>query len=160
MRYVIELFIWLFIMFMNVNMCQDIGVQVQKEEAAFTSLEAGGSVDGHFEGIWGDKESRCYKLSIPENTGSKRMAFWIANYADSPVRCSLLDENGQMLDKEIRILANSRKIIPAGTGGSFDSEGLYRLLPGRTYYIKIEKQFFPARGRYVILFLDILDNDW
>lgn len=161
MRYVIELFIWIFIMFVNVdaNMCREADVRTQREEEAITSLGTGEAAAGRFEGIWGDKESRYFKLRIPENTDSKWMAFWMANYADSPVKCSLLDDKGRILEKEIRIPTNCRKIIPVRTGEDSDKENPYRLLPGRTYYIKMEKQFFSARGRYIISVFDILDKD-
>lgn len=161
MRYVIELFIWLFIVFVNVdvNMCQVADVKTQREEETITSLGEGDAVDGYFEGIWGDKESRYFKLRIPENTDSKWMACWMANYADSPVKCSLFDDKGRILEKEIRIPTNCRKIIPVRTGEDSDKENPYRLLPGGTYYVKMEKQFFSARGRYIIAVFDMLDNN-
>lgn len=168
MRYVAKLLIMTFIMLLsrNVNFGELHSSALQEErpgkwtdsavkiagdgEPKVAELEVGESVDGHFGGIRDEHESHYYKITVPDNLRNEWIGVWIANYADSSVNCQLLDKNGWVLNRELGISRNARRLFQVKDTGFGDNGIFCGLWPGRTYYIKVEKQFYSVGGRYIL----------
>lgn len=165
MRYAAKILIMVLIMFLSrsfdelypsalreeaLRQCSDAAAKTAGEETEVTELEVGEAIEDHFEGIQENCKSHYYKVMIPDDLRNQEIGFWIANYADSPIDCLLLDENGWVVNAETGITGNSRRLFRE-KDADFRKSGLfYRACAGRTYYIKVEKRFRSAKGRCIL----------